>query len=236
MLDLRIEVHRNGFTLDVALVFGAGPTLLIGPNGAGKTTLLRAILGAVPVRRGAIRLGGRSLFDSDSRVDLPTEDRRVGWVPQEYALFPHLTVHQNVAFGVRGDVEGRRRHVEGLLSQLGLDPLTARFPSQLSGGERQKVAIARALAAEPDALLLDEPVAALDVQMRDAIRSFLAATLRSLAIPSIVVTHDARDAAALDGPLVVLEAGRALGSGYYPGLQAAPPSPFARSFFEHATG
>jgi molybdate transport system ATP-binding protein len=170
--------------------------------------LLRAVLGAVPVRRGTIRLGTRILFDSQRGIDVPSERRRIGWVPQEYALFPHLTVRQNVAFGTdRADPRGRLR-VEELLEQLGLRMLETRWPSQLSGGERQKVALARALAPEPEALLLDEPLGALDAQTREATRAFLARTLRSLAIPSLVVTHDPQDAAAMEGPLIRLEGGR----------------------------
>jgi molybdate transport system ATP-binding protein len=208
LLDVQLEAGRGDFTLEVALQCGPGPTLVVGPNGAGKSMLLRAVLGAVPVRRGTIRLGTRILFDSQRGIDVPCERRRIGWVPQEYALFPHLTVRQNVAFGTdRADPRGRLR-VEELLEQLGLRMLETRWPSQLSGGERQKVALARALAPEPEALLLDEPLGALDAQTREATRAFLARTLRSLAIPSLVVTHDPQDAAAMEGPLIRLEGGR----------------------------
>jgi molybdate transport system ATP-binding protein len=208
LLDVRLEAGRGDFTLEVALQCGPGPTVVVGPNGAGKSMLLRAVLGAVPVRRGTIRLGPRVLFDSERGIDVPCEQRRMGWVPQEYALFPHLTVRQNVAFGIHdADRRGRLR-VDELLDQLGLRMLGARWTSQLSGGERQKVALARALAPEPQALLLDEPLAALDAQTREATRAFLARTLRGLAIPSLVVTHDPQDAAALAGPLIRLEGGR----------------------------
>jgi molybdate transport system ATP-binding protein len=170
--------------------------------------LLRAVLGAVPVRRGTIRLGQRVLFDSEQGIDVPCEQRRIGWVPQEYALFPHLTVRQNVAFGIDDTDQRSKVHVDQLLDHLGLRTFEARWPGQLSGGERQKVALARALAPEPEALLLDEPLAALDAQTREATRAFLARTLRSLAIPSLVVTHDPQDAAALEGPLIRLDGGR----------------------------
>jgi molybdate transport system ATP-binding protein len=208
VLDLRLEARRGDFTLDVALQCPPGPTVVVGPNGAGKSMLLRTVLGAIRARRGTIRLGSRVLFDSDHDIDVPCELRRIGWVPQEYALFPHLTVRQNVAFGIDGSDRPGRLRVDQLLDQLGLELLEARWPGQLSGGERQKVALARALAPEPKALLLDEPLAALDAQTRDATRAFLARTLRSLAIPSLVVTHDPQDAAAMDGPLVRLERGR----------------------------
>ena len=227
MLDLELEVVRDHFALDVALQLPPGPTVLVGPNGAGKSTLLRAILGAVPVRRGRIALDGRTLLDTARGLSLPTEERRVGWVPQEYALFPHLTVRENVAFGTPGP-SGQAR-AEATLEQLALLPLATRRPGALSGGERQKVALARALAAGPGALLLDEPLAALDADTRETTRAFLAHTLRRLAIPSLVVTHDLRDLMALGAPLVLLESGRVRWTGDLAAFGEATPSDFARS-------
>lgn len=227
MLDLELEVVRDGFALEVSLSLPAGPTALVGPNGAGKSTLLRAILGAVPVRRGRIVLEGTTLLDTARGVRLAAEERRVGWVPQEYALFPHLSVAENVAFGSAGPA-GRARAAT-VLEELGLASLASRRPGALSGGERQKVALARALAAEPRALLLDEPLAALDADTRETTRTLLTETLRRLAIPSLVVTHDARDLAALGAPLVLLEAGRVRASGPLSTLRDSPPGDFARS-------
>ena len=227
MLELELEVVRDGFLLEVSLSLGPGPTVLVGPNGAGKSTLLRAILGAVPVRRGRIVLDGQVLLDTARGLSLPTEERRVGWVPQEYALFPHLSVQENVQFGApRGT--GRQRAAV-VLDRLGLGPLASRLPGALSGGERQKVALARALAAEPRALLLDEPLAALDTETRVSTRALLAETLRQLGIPSLVVTHDARDLAVLAAPLVLIESGRVQSVGALSGFRAAPPTDFARS-------
>jgi molybdate transport system ATP-binding protein len=231
MLDLRIEVRRNGFTLEAAFSAGPGPTLLVGPNGAGKTTLLRAVLGALPVDRGRLTLAGRVLLDSEARVDVPLERRRVGWVPQEYALFPHLTVLGNIGFGARGHRRDRAARAEELLLTLGLERLGSRYPGSLSGGERQKVALARALAASPEALLLDEPLAALDAEARVGTRSFLATTLAELGIPSLVVSHDLRDVAALQGPVIVLEGGRITGTGSLAALMRSPPSGFGQTFF-----
>lgn len=226
MLDLELEVVRDGFLLDVALSLPEGPTVLIGPNGAGKSTLLRAILGAVPVRRGRIALEGRTLLETARGLSLPTEERRVGWVPQEYALFPHLSVLENVAFGTPGP--GGRARARAMLEQLSLLPLAGRRPGTLSGGERQKVALARALAAGPGALLLDEPLAALDADTRETTRMFLAETLRTQGIPSLVVTHDLRDLVALGAPLVLLESGRVRSAGDIATFRDAPPSDFAR--------
>ena len=227
MLDLELEVVREAFLLEVTLSLPGGPTVLVGPNGAGKSTLLRAILGAIPVRRGRILLDGHTLLDTARGISLPAEERRVGWVPQEYALFPHLTVLENVTFGSPGPA-GRTR-AGTVLDQLGLGPLAGRRPAALSGGERQKVALARALAAEPRALLLDEPLAALDADTRETTRALLAETLRQVAIPSLVVTHDMRDVVALGAPVVLLESGRVRSLGGVAELRQSPPSDFARS-------
>jgi len=220
--------------LEVALSLAAGPTALVGPNGAGKSTLLRAVLGAVPVRRGRIVLDGHTLLDTEAGTSVPTEERRVAWVPQEYALFPHLTVLENIAFGVPGPT-GRAR-ADALIGQLGLNPLRSRRPGALSGGERQKVALARALATEPRVLLLDEPLAALDADTRETTRVFLAETLHRLAIPSLVVTHEMRDVVALAGPVVLLEAGRIRSTGTLDLFRASPPSDFARSLVTRIGG
>jgi ABC-type sulfate/molybdate transport systems ATPase subunit len=234
VLELDLEVARDGFTLDVQLSLAPGPTALVGPNGAGKSTLLRAILGAVPVRRGRIVLDGQTLLDTARGVAVPTEERRVAWVPQEYALFPHLTVLENVTFGVPGQ-EGHGR--AGLvIDQLGLGPLRSRRPGALSGGERQKVALARALAAEPRALLLDEPLAALDADTREATRALLAETLHRLAIPTLAVTHEMRDVLALGGPVVLIEAGRVRSAGALELFRASPPSEFARRLVTRVVG
>jgi ABC-type sulfate/molybdate transport systems ATPase subunit len=232
VLELELDVVRDDFFLDVQLSLEAGPTALVGPNGAGKSTVLRAILGAVPVRRGRIVLDGRTLLDTARGISVPTEERRVAWVPQEYALFPHLTVLENVTFGIPG-ATGRAR-AGAVMDQLGLAPLRSRRPGALSGGERQKVALARALAAEPRALLLDEPLAALDADTREATRALLADTLHRLAIPSVVVTHEMRDVVALGGSVVLLEGGHVRSAGALDRFRSSPPSEFARSLVSRA--
>jgi len=234
VLELELDVVRDDFTLDVQLSLARGPTALVGPNGAGKSTVLRAILGAVPVRRGRIVLDGQTLLDTARGVSIPTEERRVAWVPQEYALFPHLTVLENVTFGIPGSA-GRAR-AGAVMDQLGLAPLRSRRPGALSGGERQKVALVRALAAEPRALLLYEPLAALDAETRETTRVLLADTLARLAIPSLVVTHEMRDVVALGGPVVLLEGGRVRSAGALDLFRASPPSEFARSLVARTVG
>jgi ABC-type sulfate/molybdate transport systems ATPase subunit len=196
---------------------------LVGPSGAGKTTVLRAIAGAVRPAEGRISLGERVLLDRARRIDLPPEARRVGYVFQEYALFPHMTVRRNVAFG------GAERADE-LLGRLGIAHLAGARPPEISGGERQRVALARALAAAPQVLLLDEPLSALDAHTRDRVRGELRALLRELGLPALLVTHDFEDAAALADRVGVVVAGRVLQAGRPRELIDAPADAFVASF------
>ena len=227
----RLRVRRGDFLLDVDLEGPAGPLVLVGPNGSGKTTLLRALAGAVRPDDGAIRVGGRVLLDAST--DVPIEEREVGYVPQGYGLFPHLSVRDNVAFGLaaRGVPPSERsERVARILDDLGCGGLIDRSPRTLSGGEQQRVALARALVLAPRLLLLDEPLAALDATTRRAVRSFLAARLHAFEGPSLLVTHDARDAAALDAEVVVLEGGRVVQRGSLESLRAAPATDFVAEF------
>jgi molybdate transport system ATP-binding protein len=205
-------------TLDVA-----GTVALTGPSGAGKSSILRAIAGLARPTEGRIALGDDVWFDSASRTWLPPEARRVGFVFQEYALFPHMTVRQNVGYS-------ERRHVDELLERFRIAHLADARPRELSGGERQRVALARALARKPKVLLLDEPLAALDPHTRDTIRVELRATLRDLGLPAVVVTHDFVDAAALADRVGVLVDGALVQLGRADELIAAPISPFVARF------
>ena len=207
--------------LDLTLAVGAETVLLAGPNGAGKSTLLRMLLGIATPQAGRIALDGRTLFDA--RVDLPPEERGLGYVPQDYALFSHLDVAGNVAFGLRPPE--RERRTREVLEALQIAPLAARRVHTLSGGEQQKVALARALAPRPRALLLDEPFAALDAQARRQLRQFLAARLAALRLPALVVSHDPADAA-VGQRVVVMERGRIVQEGTLADLRAAPATPF----------
>jgi len=198
-----IAVQRGSFSLDLSLEVVPGRTLaLLGPNGAGKSTTLSALTGTVE-SVGSIELAGR-------RIDeLPVEQRRIGMVFQDYLLFPHLTVLENVAFGPRAlRVKNPVDVATTWLDRLGIADLASSRPPQLSGGQSQRVALARALAVSPELLLLDEPLAALDVEVRDAVRSDLAAHLRAIDVPTIVVTHSFEDVVELAQDVVVLEAGR----------------------------
>lgn len=216
-LEANVRVPSRG--LDVALT-AAGATAVVGPNGAGKSTLVAAVAGLIDYE-GAVSLDGRPL---DA---LPAERRRVGVVFQDYLLFPHLTVLENVAFGPRA--QGRRDAraiASAQLERLGAGSLAARHPAELSGGQAQRVALARALAADPEVLLLDEPLAALDVEVRDEVRAELAEHLAGFGGVTIVVTHSLADVAALASDVVVLERGRVTQRGSLAELTRAPATPY----------
>jgi ABC-type sulfate/molybdate transport systems ATPase subunit len=200
-LTAELRVPLRAFDLELRLET-VGPLALVGPSGAGKSTVLRALAGLTRPAAGRIALGSEVWFDAGAGISLPPEERAVGLVFQQYALFPHLTVRQNIAFGAG------RRAVDDVLERFGLTPLAGARPGALSGGEQQRVALARAVARGPRVLLLDEPLAALDAHTRASVRSELRELLRSLELPAIVVTHDFEDAAALAATVGVLVEGR----------------------------
>jgi molybdate transport system ATP-binding protein len=218
----------GGLAIDVAFrATGGAPVAIVGPNGAGKTSVLRMILGALRPARGTVVLGGTPLYDRERGVDLPIERRALGYVPQNYGLFPHLTAIGNVMYGLAALPAGERREAaRAVMQELGIDGLADRRPRALSGGEAQRVALARALARRPRALLLDEPLAALDVGVRRAVRRSLARDLARLALPTVLVTHDIVDAVALASTIVVVEAGRVVQTGTPAELAAAPATAF----------
>ncbi len=221
-LALDFAIPLRGFDLELALDVGAETVALVGPSGSGKTTVLRAIAGLVRPARGRIACGGEAWFDAERGVERRPEERSVGYVFQEYALFPHLSVERNVAFG------GGR--ADGLLERLRIGHLARAKPAELSGGERQRVALARALAREPEVLLLDEPMAALDPHTRGGVRGELRELLDELALPTILVTHDFEDAAALADRVGVLVEGNVRQLGSPAELLGAPADPFVASF------
>ena len=222
-LHLDLAQPLRSFDLELALEIGPEPVALAGPSGAGKTTVLRAVAGLVTPARGRIALGGETWLDTERGVDLPPEERSVGFVFQDYALFPHLTVEQNVGFAGRGAVGP-------LLERFRIGQLAKARPGELSGGERQRVALARALAREPKVLLLDEPTAALDAHTRAAVRLELRDLLHGIGLPTLLVTHDFEDAAALAGRVGVLVEGKVVQLGSPTDLVEAPADPFVASF------
>lgn len=212
MLEIDIEKRLRDFDLQLRLDVKQGQTLmLVGDNGCGKTTLLNLIAGLDRPDRGRIALDGRSLFDSDLGIDLPPEARGVGYVFQSYALFPHMSVYDNVAFGLRARkmlAEDIDRRVEKHLKEAGLWEIRRAKAADVSGGQKQRVALARALIIEPKLLLLDEPLSALDVRRQVAMRAELRETIRACGVPCIIVTHDLRDVVSLGDNACLLERGR----------------------------
>jgi len=213
------------FSLEVDWRAGDEVVALFGPSGAGKTLTLQCLAGLVRPDRGRIVVGGEVFFDSDAGIDVPIQRRRLGYVFQGYALFPHLSVEDNVGYGLRGRPrEERRRRTEEVLERLGLGGLGARRPRELSGGQQQRVALGRALAVDPGLLLLDEPLSALDAPLRRQLRRELAVILREWRKTTVLVTHDLAEAFQLADRVVVYEAGRAVHASPKAELLSAPVS------------
>ena len=235
MLSLRLvkEFHNTAtpFRLDVAYDIGDAykSAVLFGSSGSGKTLTMQCIAGLVRPDAGHIRVGGRTLFASGEHVCVPVQQRHIGYMFQEYALFPHLTLLQNVAYPrtgglarwVRGEESDRAR---AILERLGIGHLAKHFPAQISGGQRQRAALARALNAEPRLLLLDEPFSALDPLLREHLRQELLEVLTTLTIPAIIISHDPDDVDAFAGGLVLYEKGRARVVPDYAAVRSAFPS------------
>src|SRR5712692_5171081 len=206
---------------------------LLGPSGSGKTTLLRAIAGLDHPDTGRITLGNQTLFDSENGAQVPAERRNLGLVFQSYALWPHRTVFENVAYGLKlrrlGAAQVKRR-VEHTLGQIGLAHLAARYPHQLSGGQQQRVALARALIYEPAVILLDEPLSNLDAKLRDEARAWLRALIVSLNLSALLVTHDQIEAMAIADRITLLNGGRIEQQGSPIDLYTEPSTLFAAEF------
>jgi len=231
---LRVEAatRLGAFDLDVALEVPAGACLaLAGPSGAGKTSVLRVVAGLVRPSTGRVVCGDEVWLDVAAGVDLAPERRRIGYVFQEYALFGHLRVWQNVAYPLRGVARAERRErALALLERFGIAHLADERPRTLSGGERQRVAVARALARRPAALLLDEPLSALDSRSRAAAGRELGAVLAEAGVPALLVTHDFTEAALLGTRVGVIDGGRIVQEGTAAELAAEPASAFVADF------
>jgi molybdate transport system ATP-binding protein len=225
-LVARVVVERDSFLLDADLAAPVGSVVaLLGPNGSGKSTLLSALAGLVPLSSGRIVLDG-TVLDDGATTTVPAQQRRVALMFQDYLLFPHLSVLDNVAFGPRSQGVSRARardQAQAVLESLQLADLAQRRPGTLSGGQAQRVALARALASDPRLLLMDEPLAALDAASKKQVRAELRRRLVALGVPTVVVTHDPVDAMVLADQLLVLEGGRVVQRGT-PGDVARHPA------------
>ncbi len=216
MLNASIRKHLPGFTVDINLSFDNGILVLFGPSGSGKSTILNCLAGLQKPSAGRILLNNRVFFCKHQGINVPARQRRIGYVFQDYALFPHLTVKDNVLFGLAPGPDrckkrrGHRMSVRETLEMLKIMPLQDRYPAQLSGGEKQRVALARALMMEPDLLLLDEPLSATDAQIRRELQIELKKMQRTWEIPFILVTHSHKEMDALADEVVFLKDGQAV--------------------------
>ncbi len=210
VIALDFTLRQGAFTLEIQAQMVSRITALFGPSGAGKTTILDGIAGLRTPARGTITVGNRTLFDDAAGIDLPPHARHVGYVPQDVALFPHMDVRRNVLYGRR---EGQKLELATVVATLEIEDLLARTVPELSGGERQRVALARALMSAPELLLLDEPLAAVDVERRRRILPYVERVRDALGVPIIYVTHDADEVRRIADHVIVLDNGRVVRAG-----------------------
>lgn len=227
-LVVDIEKDLPGFRLKVVFAAGVDTLGLLGCSGSGKSMTLRCIAGLITPSRGRIVLNGRVLFDTEQGINLPSRQRNIGYLFQNYALFPHLNVLQNILFGLRGlPRQEQDRRAAGILSMVNLCGLEKRYPRQLSGGQQQRAALARALVLEPEALLLDEPFSSLDSQLRAQLELQLAETLAKYRGCSLYVTHNLEESYRICKDLLLLDEGAIVAAGPKEALFRQPPSTIA---------
>jgi len=224
-LDVQIERKLPRFTLDVSFAVGDEPLSILGPSGSGKTMLLRCIAGLERTSKGRVAVDNRVLLDTTRGIQVPARERRVGMLFQHFALFPHRTVADNIAFGLHVlSHEERSKRVKALMVRTHISGLEDRFPRQLSGGEQQRAALARALAIDPEVLLLDEPLSALDTHLRSQLEAQLQETFASFRGPALLVTHNIEEAYRLGKRMLVLSRGRVAAFGDKEEVFRRPPS------------
>jgi iron(III) transport system ATP-binding protein len=233
-LDYGSGASANPILKGVSMHLQKGEVVaLLGPSGSGKTTLLRAVAGLESPRQGTIDIGERRVFDGGRNFDMPAEQRNLGLVFQSYALWPHKTVSENVAYGLKLrklDKAEIGRRVSAVLQQLGLGHLGERFPHQLSGGQQQRVAIARALVYNPPVILLDEPLSNLDAKLREEARAFLRELIVRLGLSALMVTHDQDEAMAISDRILLLNNGKIEQQGTPQSMYESPDTLFAAEF------
>ena len=233
-LDYGSGASANAILKGVSMKLQRGEVVaLLGPSGSGKTTLLRAVAGLESPKSGTIQIGERSMFDGERKLEVPAEERNLGLVFQSYALWPHKTVFDNVAYGLKlrkmgtSDIAER---VKNVLGQLGLGHLGVRFPHQLSGGQQQRVAIARALVYNPPVILLDEPLSNLDAKLREEARAFLRELIVRLGLSALMVTHDQGEAMAISDRILLLNNGKIEQQGTPQSMYETPDTLFTAEF------
>ena len=233
-LDYGTGATANAILKGVSMELQRGEVVaLLGPSGSGKTTLLRAAAGLESPKSGTIHIGERKVFDGDATLEVPAEQRNLGLVFQSYALWPHKTVFDNVAYGLKLRKMGSSaiaERVNGVLGQLGLGKLGDRFPHQLSGGQQQRVAIARALVYNPPVILLDEPLSNLDAKLREEARVFLRERIVRLGLSALMVTHDQGEAMAISDRILLLNNGKIEQQGAPESMYATPDTLFTAEF------
>ncbi len=214
MLSINLKKHFSNknakdFSLDVSFSADAGITVLTGASGAGKTSILRLIAGILTPDEGSMTLNEQTFFDSYKKINLPIQERKVGFVFQDYALFPHLTARQNIAYGIKDKnlIADRSRE---MLALFHIEHIGERLPNEMSGGEQQRTALARALASNPEIVLLDEPLSAVDVETRTKLLGEVEEAQRKTNIPFIYVTHNETEAERLGANRIILQNGRIL--------------------------
>jgi molybdate transport system ATP-binding protein len=210
MIHLEFRLEQGGFVVDLNERLAARITALFGPSGSGKTTVLDAIAGLRQPSSGRIAIGSRVVYNDAPGTNLPPYERHVGYVTQDVALFPHMNVRRNIEYGRR---RGRKLDLGAMVEMLEIGDLIDRGVSMLSGGERQRVALARALMSAPELLLLDEPLAAVDLELRRRILPYLERVRDSLGVPILYVTHDRDELRGLADHVIVLDRGTVLRSG-----------------------
>ena len=232
--DLHLQYGNNPVLKGVSMQLQKGEVVsLLGPSGSGKTTLLRAVAGLEQASQGTVQIGDRVMFDGAKKLDVPAEGRNLGLVFQSYALWPHKTVAENVAYPLKlrkTPSAQIKERVQAVLQQLGLGHLGERFPSQLSGGQQQRVAIARALVYNPPVILLDEPLSNLDAKLREEARAFLRELIVRLGLSALMVTHDQSEAMAMSDRILLLNNGVIEQQGTPEEMYGAPQTLFTAEF------
>jgi molybdate transport system ATP-binding protein len=236
-LSVNIRKAANGFKLDAEWEINDELAVLFGYSGAGKSMTLQMIAGLMKPDEGTIHLNGSSVFNSVAAIDLPPQARSFGYVFQDLALFPHMTVRQNILYGAHGlSKSEREKRCRDMMDRFMIAGLEKKYPTEISGGQKQRVALARALIRRPDALLLDEPFSALDAPLRVEMRNFLKEIRREFPIPVVLVTHDLAEAVALADRLIIMVHGRVEQTGTASEVQNSPSSPEVELLVSTRTG